>query len=239
MVITFSRQFAPNMNHHTEKALAPGERLSSTSSISSDLAEKVRTSATPGAACLDEKAVESPVPANRQASIRGQVIKVPRAKRRGLFGRLSILAEVEEPKDYPRRTKWFITFVVGMAALAAPLGSTIIFRKSPAFLKVHSRGLTSFCAAALPLIIDHFNSTATVANLAVSLYLLGMAIFPLWWSSFSETLGRRTIYLISFSLFVLFSILLAESRSITMLIVLRMLVGGASASVQGGSFLTS
>lgn len=123
------------MTHHPEKALAPGERLSSTSSISSDLGEKgekIETSAISGAACLDEKDVESSVPTNHQGSVRGQAIKVPRAKRRGLLGKFSIIAEVEEPKDYPRRTKWFITFVVGMAALAAPLGSTIIFRKSPA-----------------------------------------------------------------------------------------------------------
>lgn len=118
------------MSHHLDKALAPGERLSSTSSISSDLGEKIGTSATPGAACLDEKDVKSSVPTNRQGSIRGQAIKVPRAKRRGLLGKFSMIAEVEEPKDYPRRIKWFITFVVGMAALAAPLGSTIIFRKS-------------------------------------------------------------------------------------------------------------
>ena len=55
-------------------------------------------------------------------------VKVPRSKRRGLFGRFTIIAEVEEPKRYPRKTKWFITFVVAMAAMAAPLGSAIIFR---------------------------------------------------------------------------------------------------------------
>ena len=58
-------------------------------------------------------------------------VKVPRSKRRGLFGRFAILAEVEEPKDYSRTTKWYITFVVALAAVAAPLGSTIIFRMTP------------------------------------------------------------------------------------------------------------
>ena len=62
--------------------------------------------------------------------------------------------------------------------------------------------------------------------------MLSMAIFPLWWSSFSERLGRRTIYLTSFALFVLFNCLCAISDSIGMLIVMRMLSGGASASVQ-------
>ena len=56
------------------------------------------------------------------------VVKIPRAQRRGLFGRFTIVAEVTEPKHYPRSTKWFITFVISMAAVAAPVGSTIIFR---------------------------------------------------------------------------------------------------------------
>lgn len=59
-----------------------------------------------------------------------------------------------------------------------------------------------------------------------------MSIFPLWWSAFSETFGRRTIYLASFSLFLLFNILSAISQTIAQLIVFRMLSGGAAASVQ-------
>ena len=62
--------------------------------------------------------------------------------------------------------------------------------------------------------------------------MLSMAIFPLWWSAFSEAFGRRSIYLISFILFVLFGIVSALSKSIAMLVVMRMLSGGAAASVQ-------
>lgn len=51
-------------------------------------------------------------------------------------------------------------------------------------------------------------------------------------SAFSETLGRRTIYVVSFFLFVVFSVLSAVSVSMPMLIVMRILGGGASASVQ-------
>ncbi|KAJ4306122.1 hypothetical protein N0V88_000918 [Collariella sp. IMI 366227] len=51
-------------------------------------------------------------------------------------------------------------------------------------------------------------------------------------SSFSETLGRRTIYIVSFALFLVFSILSAVSVNISMLVVMRVLGGGASASVQ-------
>ena len=62
--------------------------------------------------------------------------------------------------------------------------------------------------------------------------MLAMSLFPLWWSAFSEEYGRRSIYLISFALFVIFSIVCGFSQNITMLIVFRLCGGGASASVQ-------
>ena len=62
--------------------------------------------------------------------------------------------------------------------------------------------------------------------------MLAMSIFPLWWSSFSETLGRRTIYITSFSLYLVWNILSAVSPNITMFIIMRILSGGAAASVQ-------
>jgi len=62
--------------------------------------------------------------------------------------------------------------------------------------------------------------------------MLSMSIFPLWWSSFSETAGRRTVYIASFSLLVVWQILAAVSSSITMFIIFRVLSGGAAAAVQ-------
>jgi len=87
-------------------------------------------------------------------------------------------------------------------------------------------------SATLDQVSRDLHTTATTANLSVALYMLSMAIFPLWWSAFSETSGRRTIYLTSFALYILFSVLSAEAKTIAMLIVMRMLAGGAAASVQ-------
>jgi multidrug resistance protein len=81
-------------------------------------------------------------------------------------------------------------------------------------------------------IAEEFKVSPTITNLSVALYMLAMSIFPLWWSSFSETLGRRTIYIVSFVLFTLFGVLSAVANSIGMLIAMRMLSGGAAASVQ-------
>lgn len=138
---------------------------------------------------------------------------VPRHERRGLLARFSFVPETTQPYLYPRRTKWLITFVVATAAAAAPMGSAVIM------------------PTLIPIAHD-FNASETVTNLSVALYMLSMSIFPLWWSSFSETLGRPTIYISSFVLFVVFAVLSAVSTSIGMLISMRMLSGGAAASVQ-------
>lgn len=78
----------------------------------------------------DDIDIETSMQTSGHASVVNQPVKVPRSNRRGLFGQLTILAEVEEPTSYPRQVKWFITFVVAIAGMAAPLGSTIIFRKN-------------------------------------------------------------------------------------------------------------
>ncbi|KAJ5082823.1 hypothetical protein N7532_011866 [Penicillium argentinense] len=170
----------------------------------------------PGSSIVSEEEktdLENPAPLSRQSTQIGPAVVVPRLKRRGLFGQLTLVAEVENPKTYPRKMKWFITFIVAVAGATAPMGSSIFF-------------------PSLSQVARELNTTTTITNLSIALYMLSMSIFPLWWSSFSERLGRRTIYLASFLLFVLFNCLCAISDSIAMLIVMRMLSGGASASVQ-------
>lgn len=138
---------------------------------------------------------------------------VPRKERRGLLANLSLIPEVTDPYEYSRKIKWTITAIVAFTAAAAPMGSAILL-------------------PALSEVTADLNTTATIANMTVSFYMLAMSIFPLWWSSFSETLGRRNIYLISFALYLVFQVLSAVSTNISMLIVMRVLSGGASASVQ-------
>lgn len=79
----------------------------------------------------EEHDPENPPRLERQLTELGPPIKVARLKRRGLFGQLALVAEVEDPKTYPRRMKWFITFVVALAGATAPMGSAIFLRESP------------------------------------------------------------------------------------------------------------
>lgn len=149
----------------------------------------------------------------RIESVKEPIVQVERSKRRGLFANLAAIPEVTEPTHYPNSTKWLITAIVAVAAAAAPVGSAIIL-------------------PSLDQVAKEFGTSPAITNLAVALYMLSMSIWPLWWSSFSEASGRRTVYVISFALFTVFGVLSAVSRNIAMLIVMRMLNGGAAASVQ-------
>lgn len=153
------------------------------------------------------------IPPPLPASIASLAVPIARGQRRGLFSSLTLIPEVTTPTSYPRRTKWIITSLIAVAAAAAPMGSAIVL-------------------PVLTVISSDFHTTATITNLNVAIYMLAMSVFPLWWSSFSETVGRRTIYLVSFALFVLWGLLSAVSTNITMLVVMRVLSGGAAASVQ-------
>lgn len=68
-------------------------------------------------------------PLSRLSTELEPAVKVPRRKRRGLAGSFALVAEIENPKTYTRKMKWFITFIVAWAGASAPMGSSIFFRK--------------------------------------------------------------------------------------------------------------
>ena len=81
------------------------------------------------ASYIEDPEVQAPSPVQEQSSDSPKgPVKVPRSRRRGWFAKLVIIPEVEEPKDYERRTKWIITFIIAIGGIAAPFGSSIIFR---------------------------------------------------------------------------------------------------------------
>lgn len=81
---------------------------------------------------------------SRASSARSRPLSVvPRSKRRGLFGSITLIPEVAYPPDYKNSTKWGLTFIIALATAAAPLGSTVVYRKPPPPLLNLDRVLTS------------------------------------------------------------------------------------------------
>ncbi|RLV96699.1 MFS antiporter QDR3 [Spathaspora sp. JA1] len=138
---------------------------------------------------------------------------VPHMEKRGLLATVVVIPEYVDARDYPSKIKFMVVFIIAFASITGPMGTSIM----------------------LPAIDDitvSLNTTTSIVNVSVGIYLLALGIFPLWWSAFSEKYGRRSVYIISFGLFVAFSIGTSLAPNIAALIIFRVFQGGCSASVQ-------
>ena len=116
-----------------KSASSPSTPINNGSYRSKESSVSYAAESSPGTVRVEESQegdVEAQVRVPDADSVIPAAVKTPRSQRRGLLARFAILAEVEEPKHYSRRSKWFITFVVALAAVAAPIGSAIFFRMS-------------------------------------------------------------------------------------------------------------
>ncbi|KAI2630083.1 major facilitator superfamily transporter [Xylaria nigripes] len=210
--------FPAPLASHTQRRSS--DRLSSTTEKRSSVEEPI-SSTTDAPPFVHGSDAEKDGDGGAVASVRSATssmrsvtaVPVPMADRRGLLPWISIVPEVDDAKKYSNGIKWMLTMFVAAAACAAPMGSAIFY-------------------PCLSQISVELHVSSTVVNLSVAVYMLAMSIFPLWWSSFSETLGRRSIYLVSFTLNAIFTAASGLSQNIAQLIVFRIFSGGAAASVQ-------
>ena len=112
----------------------------------------------------------------------------------------------ENPRNWSTSYKSWITFQLGMLALSASMGSSII---SPAENTIQA--------------YTHINSEAAV--LPVSLYILGFAFGPLLWAPVSEVWGRKISLEPATFCLGLFSIGTATSKNATAILVTRFFAG--------------
>ncbi|KGO76907.1 Major facilitator superfamily domain, general substrate transporter [Penicillium italicum] len=136
--------------------------------------------------------------------------------RRGFLPQLCFVPALQDPRQYNPRMKWFLTWIVAMGGLVVPLSSGVLF-------------------PCLIMIADDMHTTESVVNLSIAFGSLAVAITPLWWSHLAEMYGRRLVYILSFFLLGVFSILAAISPNIGMFIAMRLLGSASSASLQAVS----
>lgn len=86
---------------------------------------------------------------------------------------------------------------------------------------------------ALPTMGKEFGSNAVLTSWIITSYLLSSAAFLLPFGRLADILGRRRIYLLGTILYVLFSLLIAVSTSIQMLIVFRLFQGLSASMIFG------
>lgn len=121
------------------------------------------------------------------------------------------IGDPENPHNWSRLFRWYITMVVSMLVVCIAYGSSIV-------------------TGGLGLIEEKYNVSQEVAILTCSIMVCGFAVGPLLWSPLSEIIGRRPVYIISLLLYVIFNIPCALSPNIGGLLVCRFLCGVFSSS---------
>ncbi|CEL02068.1 hypothetical protein ASPCAL01643 [Aspergillus calidoustus] len=128
----------------------------------------------------------------------------------------------QNPRNYPPSRKWFLLGIVSIVTLISPFASTL------------------FAPAAEYAAQEFGNASSVLGTLAVTAYLFGYAVGPLFLSPLSELYGRRIVLNVATTLFVLFQIGCALAPNIASLIVFRTItgMGGSACLTIGGGVIS-
>jgi MFS family permease len=112
------------------------------------------------------------------------------------------------------RYRWYLTILLGYLCLASSLTANIYF-------------------PLLTLLAKDYSTTIQAINLTITLYVAIQGVAPSIFSPLSDSLGRRPVYLMSFSLYAIASLGLAFSGSsyVALLLLRAMQSMGGSATL--------
>lgn len=123
----------------------------------------------------------------------------------------SAVPPVENPREWSRGKKTRVTLILGAMVLSFTYLST------------------AFALSANSL-QRHFNTSAEVITLGLSLYVLGFALGPLLMGPLAQTHGKRPVYVVSWIFFTAFSFIISESDNLPVILIFRLLGSMAGSS---------
>ncbi|BGP36464.1 hypothetical protein JCM10449v2_000365 [Rhodotorula kratochvilovae] len=133
--------------------------------------------------------------------------------------RLSGPDDPMSPLNRPKWQRWLIVLVVTSASFCVTCCSSMI-------------------AFTYPGVEAEFHVGQEVATLGLSLFVMGMGLFPLLVGPLSEWYGRSPVYFVGFALYVVLNFMVAFANNIVCLLIGRFLAGAAGSaflSVAGGT----
>ena len=101
---------------------------------------------------------------------------------------------MEPEKKENKNLKWLILLTVIVGTFLGRLDQTIV-------------------NLALPKIIEDFSITVSSAGWIATAYIIANAVFVPIWGKLGDTLGRKKIYLLGFTIFIAGSVLAVEAPS--------------------------
>jgi EmrB/QacA subfamily drug resistance transporter len=117
---------------------------------------------------------------------------------------IEIAAEKKGEVEFNPTLRWMILITVIIGTFLGRLDQTIV-------------------NLALPKIINDFGITVTAAGWIGTAYILANAVFVPIWGKLGDTVGRKKIYLIGFSLFIVGSVLAGLSWNLSSMIAFRII----------------
>jgi DHA2 family multidrug resistance protein len=120
---------------------------------------------------------------------------------------------MEQPEDKTKGSnlRWWILLTVIIGTFLGRLDQTIV-------------------NLALPKIISDFGITISAAGWIATAYILANAVFVPIWGKLGDTLGRKKIYMLGFSIFILGSVLAGLSWNLSSMIVFRIIQAVAASA---------
>ncbi len=112
----------------------------------------------------------------------------------------------DNPKNWTRLKKWWITMVVAVTCLVVALCSSVI-----------TPGIQG--------VVDEFNVSREVALLSITVFVVGFGVGPLAFAPLSEIYGRQVVYVSTMALAVIFVIPCAVAKNVATLMVCRAIDG--------------
>ncbi|VUC32560.1 unnamed protein product [Clonostachys rosea] len=123
------------------------------------------------------------------------------------------------PRSFSKPKKWLIVAIVSMACFCVTAASSIY-------------------TSTYQQMEESFGNSRKVSVLGLSLFVLGIGCGPLFFSPLSEFFGRRPVYLVAWSLYVIWTIPQAVATNIVTMLVARFLAafsGSTFLAVAGGT----
>ncbi|ESK92459.1 mfs polyamine transporter [Moniliophthora roreri MCA 2997] len=117
----------------------------------------------------------------------------------------------EDPREWSRLSKWYVTLTTAFLCTAAALGSSIITgdMKGP---------------------VRDLHTTQEIVNLTVTCFVIGFGIGPLFFAPLSEVSGRRLPYCFSIFFFFIFTLPSALAKNAATLVIGRQIAGLAASA---------
>ncbi|KAH8689006.1 major facilitator superfamily domain-containing protein [Talaromyces proteolyticus] len=112
---------------------------------------------------------------------------------------------------FSRKRKKQMVYIVSFAALFSPLSSNIYF---PALGDVSKK----------------LNISMPLANLTITVYMIVQGIAPSFWGSLADSVGRRSVFMGTFVVYLIANIVLAFSNNYTQVMVFRAVQAAGSAA---------